>query len=66
MSQVFVFAITAAFNPTLLAAVTLMLALDHPKRLLLGYMLGAVLTSITVGLVIVFALGGSSRATSTA
>ena len=66
MSHVFVFAITAAFNPTLLAAVTLMLALDDPKRLLLGYLLGAVLMSITIGLVIVFALSGSSRATSTA
>jgi hypothetical protein len=66
VSQVLVFSITAAFNPTLLAAVTLMLALDDPKRLLLGYLLGAGLMSITVGLVIVFVLGGSSRATSTA
>lgn len=66
MSQVFVFAITAAFNPTLLAAVTVMLVLDNPKRLLLGYLLGAMMTSITLGLVIVFALGGSSGGTSTA
>ena len=66
MSQVFVFAITAAFNPTLLAAVTVMLVLDNPKRLLLGYLLGAMMTSITLGLVIVFTLGGSSSGTSTA
>ena len=66
MSQVFVFAITAAFNPTLLAAVTVMLVLDNPKRLLLGYLLGAMMTSITLGLVIVFTLGGSSGGTSTA
>lgn len=66
MNQVFVFAITAAFNPTLLAAVTVMLVLDNPKRLLLGYLLGAMMTSITLGLVIVFALGGSSGGTSTA
>ena len=66
MDQVFVFAITAAFNPTLLAAVTVMLVLDNPKRLLLGYLLGAMMTSITLGLVIVFALGGSSGGTSTA
>ena len=66
MGQVFVFAITAAFNPTLLAAVTVMLVLDNPKRLLLGYLLGAMMTSITLGLVIVFALGGSSSGTSSA
>ena len=43
-----------------------MLVLDNPKRLLLGYLLGAMMTSITLGLVIVFALGGSSSGTSTA
>jgi len=66
VSQVFLFAVTAAFNPTLLAAVTVMLVLDNPKRLLLGYLLGAMMTSITLGLVIVFALGGSSSGTSSA
>ena len=43
-----------------------MLLLDHPKRLLLGYLLGATMTSVTLGLVIVFAFDGSSGATSTA
>ena len=66
MGQVYVFAITAAFNPTLLAAVTVMLVLENPKRLLLGYLCGALMTSITLGLVIVFELGGSSSATSSA
>jgi hypothetical protein len=66
VGQVFVFAITAAFNPTLLAAVTVMLVLDNPKRLLLGYLLGAMMTSVTLGLVIVLTLGGSSSGTSTA
>ena len=56
-------AFTAAFNPTLLGATTVMLLLDHPKRLLLGYLCGALMTSITLGLVIVFALDGSSSAT---
>jgi hypothetical protein len=37
-----------------------MLLLDHPKRLLLGYLLGALFTSITLGLVIVFSLDGSA------
>jgi hypothetical protein len=66
VGQVFVFALTAAFNPTLLAAVTVMLVLPSPKRLLLGYLLGALMTSITLGLIIEFTLGGSSGATSSA
>ena len=60
MGQVFVFSLTAAFNPSLLAAVTLMLALEKPKRLLSGYLVGAMVTSITCGLVLVFALPSSS------
>ena len=56
----FVYALTAALYPTLLAATTVMLLLDHPKRLLLGYLAGAMLTSVTLGLVIVFALDGSA------
>jgi hypothetical protein len=43
-----------------------MLVLPNPKRLLLGYLLGAAMTSITLGLVIVFSLDGSSSATSSA
>jgi hypothetical protein len=45
--------------------VTVILTLEKPKRLLLGYLLGALVTSITCGLVLVFALPGSST-TSTA
>lgn len=59
MSRVLFFSVTAAFNPTLLAATTVMLLLPRPKRLLLGYLIGALLTSITLGLVIVFSLEGS-------
>jgi Sap, sulfolipid-1-addressing protein len=65
VGPVFAFSLTAALNPTLLAAVTLMLTLERPERLLLGYLLGALVTSITCGLVIVFALG-ESGASSTA
>jgi hypothetical protein len=54
------YAFAAALNPTLLAATTVMLLLDHPKRLLLGYLAGALMTSVTLGLVIVFALDGSA------
>jgi hypothetical protein len=60
MSQVLVFSLAAALNPTLLTATTVMLLLPSPKRLLLGYLLGAYMTSITLGLVIVFALQDSS------
>lgn len=60
MSGVFVYALMAALNPTLLGATTVMLLLDHPKRLLLGYLVGALMTSVTLGLVIVFALDGSA------
>jgi ABC-type multidrug transport system fused ATPase/permease subunit len=63
--DVFVFSLTAALNPTLLAATTVMLLADHPKRLLVGYLLGAMLTSITLGLVIVFSLEGSSAVSTT-
>ena len=37
-----------------------MLLLPSPKKLMLGYLLGAMLTSITLGLVIVFTLKHSS------
>ncbi len=56
MGDVFLLAFLAALYPTLLAATTVMLMLPHPKRLLLGYLAGAAMTSVTVGLVIVFAL----------
>jgi Protein of unknown function (DUF2910). len=56
---VLVFALSAALNPTLLAATTVMLLLPNPKNLMLGYLLGALMTSITLGLVIVFSLEDS-------
>jgi Sap-like sulfolipid-1-addressing protein len=59
MSHVLFFAFTAALNPTLLAATTVMLLLPRPKLLLLGYLLGAAVTSIALGIVIVFSLQDS-------
>ncbi|HEY5976579.1 MAG TPA: GAP family protein [Solirubrobacterales bacterium] len=53
---IFGFALLAMLNPTLLAAVTVMMLLPNTKRLMLGYLLGAYTTSITVGLLIVFSL----------
>ena len=61
MGQVLVLALTASLNPTLLAATTMMLLLDHPSKLMLGYLLGALMTSVTLGLVIVFSLSRRAR-----
>jgi Sap, sulfolipid-1-addressing protein len=60
VNDAFLYALFAAFNPTLLGATTVMLLLDHPKRLLAGYLLGALMTSVTIGLVIVLATDGST------
>ena len=64
--DIFLLSLVAIFNPTLLAAVTIMMLMPNPKRLMLGYLLGAYTTSIASGCVIVFALGGSSSETSSA
>jgi hypothetical protein len=60
VGQVLVFSLTATANPTLVAATTVMLLLPSPKKLMLGYLVGALMTSITLGLVIVFAAKNSS------
>ncbi|HZE05336.1 MAG TPA: GAP family protein [Solirubrobacteraceae bacterium] len=65
MSQVILLSLTASLNPTLVAATTMMMLLDKPARLMLGYLLGAYTTSITLGLVIVFSLSGSSASNTT-
>ncbi len=57
---VFFSSVLAMANPSLLAAVTVMLLLPHPKRLMSAYLLGAYTTSIAVGLAFVFSLHGSS------
>jgi hypothetical protein len=66
MGQVFALAFTAALNPTLLAATTFMLTREGAGRLMVGYFVGAMFTSITCGIVIMLVLDGSSGGTSTA
>lgn len=56
MSELLFFSLTAAVNPTLVAASTTMLLFPRAKQLMLGYLAGAYLTSITLGLLIVFVL----------
>ncbi len=65
MGEVVLLSFTSAFNPTLIAVTTLMLLLPHPKGLMLGYWLGAMLMSITLGLLIVFSLKSSGVVSST-
>jgi Sap, sulfolipid-1-addressing protein len=65
MGEVILLSLTASLNPTLVAATTVMLLLPKPSRLMLGYLVGAYLTSITLGLVIVFSLSSSSATNTT-
>src|SRR3954447_15572765 len=65
MGNVILLSLTASLNPTLVAATTVMLLMEKPKRLMLGYLLGACVTSITLGLIIVFSLSDSSTANTT-
>ena len=58
--SVLLLSLVATLNPTLLAAVTVMLLMPNPKQLMLGYLLGAYTISITFGLLFVFSLHGSS------
>jgi hypothetical protein len=60
LASFLVLALTAMFNPTLLAASTVMMVLPETKRLMLGYLLGSYLTSISVGLLIAFSFHQSS------
>lgn len=65
MGQIVLLAFASAANPTLLAASTVMLLLPDPKRLMLGYLLGAAMTSVTLGMLIVFELSSSSTTKTT-
>jgi hypothetical protein len=65
MGEVIFQSFLSAFNPTLIAVTAVMLLLPNPGRLMLGYWLGAMLTSITLGLLIVFSLRGSGTVSTT-
>lgn len=58
--QILGLAVLAMVNPTLLAAVTVMLLLPDPRRLMVGYLLGAYLTGVACGVLILYELQGSS------
>ena len=65
MSELILLSLASAFTPTLVAATTLMMLLPQPKKLMLGYLAGAAMTSLTIGLVIVFTLERSSAVSTT-
>ena len=60
MWDIFLLSLVAAANASLLAAVTIMLFLPSPKRLLVGYLAGAMLVSLAIGFVIVFVVHDAS------
>jgi hypothetical protein len=60
MWDIFLLSLVAAANASLLAAVTVMLFLPSPKRLLLGYLAGGLLVSLAIGFVIVFVIHDAS------
>jgi hypothetical protein len=65
VGEVILLSLTASLNPTLVAATTVMLLLDKPARLMAGYLAGAYVTSITLGMIIVFSFSSSSTANTT-
>lgn len=65
MSDVILLSLTASLNPTLVAAVTVMLLLNRPAKLMGGYLIGALMTSITLGIIIVFSFSNSSATNTT-
>lgn len=60
LAAAFLWSLVAMASPTLLAVVTVLLLQPNPRRLMLGYLLGAYVASMTFGLLIVFALPDSA------
>jgi hypothetical protein len=56
--NVLVLALASAVSPTILAVVIVVLNRPNPRRLLLAYLVGGMLTSIAVGLAVVSSLNG--------
>jgi hypothetical protein len=60
LTDVFVLSLGAIFNPALLAAVAVMLLFPNPEPVMVGYLLGALTTSISLGLLIALSLSSPS------
>jgi hypothetical protein len=57
--NVLILAVVSAISPAILAVVIVVLSRPSPRRLLLAYLVGGMLTSIAVGFAIVGSLNGS-------
>jgi Sap-like sulfolipid-1-addressing protein len=60
LAEYLVLALVSALWPTLVAVVIFALTRERPQRLLLGFLAGGLLTTITVGLLIVFLLSDTA------
>jgi len=60
MAELLPLAIASAFWPILLAVVIVSLRAAHPIRLLVSFLVGGLLTTMTIGLIVIYALQGSS------
>ena len=58
--ELLLLAIASTFWPTLITFVVLALRMPHPVEILLSFLIGGLLTTVTVGLVFVFALQHST------
>jgi Sap, sulfolipid-1-addressing protein len=59
-AELFLLAVASAFWPTLILVVVVALRLEHPTRILVFFVAGALLTTISIGLAIVFTLDGTT------
>jgi len=57
--ELLLLAIASMFWPTLIVIVVVALRLEHPVKILSCFLVGGLLTTVTVGIVIVFALEGA-------
>lgn len=58
--DIFLLSLLAMFNPTLLASVTVMMLLPEPRKLISGFLMGAYLSSMGLGIAIALSLNGDS------
>jgi hypothetical protein len=65
MNQILLFSLIAMASPTLLAATTVMLLARDARAVMLGFLLGAMLMGVGIGVVVVVVLQQGSRAVST-
>jgi hypothetical protein len=65
-AEILALAVAAAFWPVLLGVVVVALRTPHPKLLLASFLAGALIAAVSVGLVIIYALSGTSLTDSSA